>query len=185
MTLPQGHRDTERGKRKGGGTGRSSANWAWYPHPYILTSFRLFLSPSLRLRVSVSPWLKLLAFVGLALCANVFPSGCRKASEKPPDVLIEHKIAPDPPRTGLATITIKLADSAGKPINGARINLEGNMSHPGMRPVFSEAREVGSGRYEAALEFTMRGDWFILFHITLPDGQKLQRQIDVKGVQSG
>ena len=80
---------------------------------------------------------------------------------------------------------LKLADSAGKPINGARINLEGNMSHPGMRPVFSEAREIESGRYEAPLEFTMRGDWFILFHITLPDGRKLQKQIDVKGVQSG
>lgn len=80
---------------------------------------------------------------------------------------------------------MKLADTSAKPINGARISLEGNMSHPGMRPVFSEAREVEPGRYEATLEFTMRGAWVILFHITLPDGRKLQRQIDVKGVQSG
>jgi hypothetical protein len=133
----------------------------------------------------VSLRLKLLAFLGLAFCANLFQSGCHKTGEKPPDIVFEHKIAPAPPRTGSATVTLKLADSAGKPINGARINLEGNMSHPGMRPVFSEAREVESGRYEAPLEFTMKGDWFILFHITLPDGRKLQRQIDVKGIQSG
>jgi hypothetical protein len=126
-----------------------------------------------------------LTFLGLALCANLLQSGCHKASEKPPDLLIEHRITPDPPRTGLATFTLKLADSAGKPIHGARISLEGNMSHAGMRPVFSEAREVESGSYEAPLEFTMRGDWVILIHLTLPDGRKLQRQIAVKGVQSG
>jgi YtkA-like len=125
------------------------------------------------------------AFLGLALCANVFQSGCRKTIETPPDIVFESKIAPVPPRTGPATVTLKLADSAGKPIDGVRINLEGNMSHPGMRPVFSEAREVESGRYQATLEFTMRGDWVILVHITLPDGRKLQRQIDVKGVGAG
>jgi hypothetical protein len=124
------------------------------------------------------------ALLGVVLCANFFQSGCHKTSEKPPDIGFEHQIAPTPPRTGPATVTLKLADSAGKPIDGARINLEGNMSHPGMRPVFSEARELESGRYQATLEFTMGGDWVILVHITLPDGRKLQRQIDVKGVQS-
>jgi hypothetical protein len=126
-----------------------------------------------------------LASLALAICANIIQIGCHKTSEIPPDIVFEHEIAPYPPKTGPATITLKLADSAARPINGARINLEGNMSHPGMRPVFSEARDLGSGRYEATLEFTMRGDWVILFHISLPDGRKLQRQIDVKGVQSG
>jgi hypothetical protein len=133
----------------------------------------------------VSLSLNLLAFLGLALCASLSLSGCHKTSEIPPNVVFEHKITPDPPRTGSTTITLKLADSAGKPINGARISLEGNMSHPGMRPVFSEAGELESGHYEANLEFTMKGDWIILFYINLPDGRKLQRQIDVKGVQSG
>jgi hypothetical protein len=176
MILPQSHRATQKegqgGKEKGGRGGKN----------------RLVpLFPCLLVHFSISAALSLnhLAFLGLALCASLSLSGCHKTIEIPPDIVFEHKITPDPPKTGSATITLKLADSAGKPINGARINLEGNMSHPGMRPVFSEAREVGSGLYEAALEFTMRGDWFILFHITLPDGQKLQRQIDVKGVQSG
>jgi YtkA-like len=126
-----------------------------------------------------------LVFLGLALCANLFQSGCHRTGEKLPDLVFEHKIAPDPPSTGLATITLKLMDSAGKPASGARINLEANMSHAGMRPVFSQAREVEAGRYEAALEFTMSGDWVILFHINLADGRKIQRQMAVNGVQSG
>jgi YtkA-like len=174
MTLSQKHRDRE---RQGDKETRRQGDKAIF-----LSLSPLLLVP---LSSSVSLWLQLLAFLGLALCANLIQSGCHKTSETPTDIVIEHKIAPDPPRTGSATITLKLADSAGKPISGARINLEGNMSHPGMRPVFSEAREAEPGRYEAALEFTMRGDWFILFHITLPDGRKLEKQIDVKGVQSG
>jgi hypothetical protein len=53
-----------------------------------------------------------------------------------------------------------------------------------MRPVFGEATEVGPGRYEALVEFTMGGDWIILIHITLSDGRKLQRQFEIKAVQS-
>jgi hypothetical protein len=174
MTLTQRHRDTE---TQGEKEKRRQGDKAIF-----LSLSPLLLVP---LSSSVSLWLKLLVFMGLALCACLFLSGCYKTSETPTDIVFEHKISPDPPKTGSATITLKLADSGGKPINGARINLEGNMSHPGMRPVFSEAREVEPGRYEAPLEFTMRGDWFILFHITLPDGRKLEKQIDVKGVQSG
>ena len=58
------------------------------------------------------------------------------------------------------------------------------MSHPGMRPIFSEARETEPGRYEAPIEFTMGGDWIILVDITLPEGRKLQRQFEIKGVKA-
>ena len=57
------------------------------------------------------------------------------------------------------------------------------MSHPGMSPLFSEAKETESGRYEAPLQFQMAGDWVILLHVTLPGGNKLLRQIDVRGVR--
>src|SRR5262245_8153294 len=127
----------------------------------------------------------LLTFLGLMLCANLFLSGCHRTSGNLPDIQFEYKIAPDPPKTGLATVTLKLADSAGKPISGARISLEGNMTHAGMRPVFSEAREVETGRYEAALELTMRGDWIVLVHLSLPDGRKMEKQIALNEVRSG
>jgi hypothetical protein len=57
------------------------------------------------------------------------------------------------------------------------------MSHAGMRPEFGEAREIGAGRYQGGLAFTMAGDWVVLMHVTLPGGQKLERQMEVNGVR--
>jgi hypothetical protein len=125
------------------------------------------------------------AFGALALCAGLFLTGCRQSPEPRADVSIAHEVAPDPPRVGTATITLRVADASGRPLGGARISLEGNMTHPGMRPVFGEARELEPGRYQSPLEFTMGGDWVVLVRLTLPDGRKIERQFDVKGVQSG
>ena len=57
------------------------------------------------------------------------------------------------------------------------------MSHPGMSPVFGEAKEVAPGQYQAQVTFAMAGDWVILLHVTLPDGKKLERQFEVRGVR--
>jgi hypothetical protein len=97
-------------------------------------------------------------------------------------IAISHEISPQPVRVGPATVTLKLAD-AGKPIAGARIALEADMTHAGMNAVFAEAKEAESGRYLAHFEFPMAGDWVILVHVTLPGGKKLERQIDVRGVR--
>ena len=110
-------------------------------------------------------------------------AGCRKGAEAPPDVFIAHEIAPQPPVVGPATVTLKVADEAGRAVTGAKIKVEGNMSHAGMAPVFAEAGEVAPGRYQAHLEFTMSGDWVLLLDLTLSDGRRLQRQVEVKGVR--
>lgn len=56
------------------------------------------------------------------------------------------------------------------------------MSHAGMVPVFADARETEPGRYQSTMELSMAGDWFILVHVTLKDGRKIDRQFDIKGV---
>ena len=58
------------------------------------------------------------------------------------------------------------------------------MTHPGMSPVSVTTKEMASGSYRGTLELTMAGDWIILVNITLADGQRLQRQLELKGVQS-
>jgi hypothetical protein len=93
------------------------------------------------------------------------------------------EISPAPARVGVATITFKLADAGGKPITGARIAVEADMSHAGMSPVFADAKEEQPGRYQTHLQFQMAGDWVVLLHITLPGGKKLERQIEVNGVR--
>jgi hypothetical protein len=120
------------------------------------------------------------------VCAGtLFLASCSKPVEPQPLVAIEQEISPQPTRVGPVTVTLKLSDAASKPLTGAHIAVEADMSHPGMSPLFADAKEAEPGRYQAHLEFQMAGDWVILLHITLPDGKKLERQIDVKGVRPG
>jgi hypothetical protein len=98
-------------------------------------------------------------------------------------MVIHSEIQPMPARIGLATVTVRLSDPAGQPVRQARIALEADMAHPGMRPEFGLAREVGAGRYQGQLTFTMAGDWVVVIHATLPGGRKLERQMEVNGVR--
>lgn len=126
-----------------------------------------------------------LSFMCLVLCACFFFAACQQQkAETEPAIKVEYEITPQPPRIGAAVITLRLADVTGQPLSGVRVSVEGNMSHAGMRPVFGEAREAEPGRYQAAIEFTMSGDWIILLHLTLPDGSKVERQLEVMGVRA-
>ena len=124
----------------------------------------------------------LLVIFGITL---LLVTGCRRGQTSDiSDIGLDLSISPDPPTTGPAAVVIQLTDEAGQPLAGATVELEGNMSHAGMTPVFSQAKEVEPGQYEAPLEFTMGGDWFILVKATLPDGRQLERQVDVPGVEA-
>jgi hypothetical protein len=114
----------------------------------------------------------------------LFASGCRKPVAPQSAVSIDYAISPQPARIGPSILDLKLRDAAGKPVAGARVNLEADMSHPGMAPLFADAKEIAAGQYRGALEFAMPGDWFVLIHVTLPDGRRLERQLSVPGVTS-
>ena len=109
-------------------------------------------------------------------------ASCGRGAQDLPDVGVELAIAPQPPQLGPATITVTLSDASGQPIEGAEVELEGNMNHAGMVPVSARASEVAPGRYRADLEFTMGGDWFILVQADLPDGRSMERKVDVPAV---
>ena len=111
-------------------------------------------------------------------------TGCRRVSDTVKDISVQEKISPRPVRVGDATIAIQLADASARPVTHARISVEGDMSHPGMSPVFGNAIETSPGVYTAHLDFNMGGDWVVLSHIVLEDGRKIERQIDVSGVES-
>jgi len=84
---------------------------------------------------------------------------------------------------GAVTVVLNLKDARAEPMTGAHVALEGDMSHPGMEPVFGKAEETQPGRYQGHLVLTMAGDWVVLAHITLANGEKLERQVEVSGVQ--
>jgi YtkA-like protein len=121
--------------------------------------------------------------VGLLCAATLLIAGCSRRVASPDLVTVEHEISPAPARVGITTFTFKLADAGGKPVAGARVAVEADMSHAGMSPVFADAKEEQPGRYQARLNFQMAGDWTILLHVSLPGGKKLERQIEVRGVR--
>lgn len=111
-------------------------------------------------------------------------TGCRRAGQNDlADIGVNVAVNPNPPQVGQAAVTVTLSEADGQPITGAKVELEGNMTHAGMAPTLAQPSEVSPGRYEAPLDFTMAGDWFILVRATLPDGRKLERQVDVPGVK--
>ena len=123
--------------------------------------------------------------VGLIVFLAIF-AGCSKHrdDEGSPGLAIRHEISPDPPHVGPAILTLTLADASGAPITKAHVGLEADMAHPGMVPHPFEVKELDPGHYQGQVQFDMAGDWVILLHVTLPDGNTLDRQFDVKGVRS-
>jgi hypothetical protein len=95
---------------------------------------------------------------------------------------LAHEVSPQPPRVGQVTITLTFTDGSGKLLSGARIRLEANMSHPGMAPVFAEASEIDPGHYRSVLELSMAGDWYVIAHVSLPNGRMMDQQFELTGV---
>jgi hypothetical protein len=103
--------------------------------------------------------------------------GCKRQSSQ--EIFVAHEVLPQPARVGQVEIRLRLRDASRKPLTGAEIKLEGNMSHAGMPPVFANTLEVAPGDYRAKMELSMAGDWVVLVHVNLRDGAKLERQFEM------
>ena len=99
-------------------------------------------------------------------------------------ISITWTLDPSPPLVGTPVVArMTLRDRDQKPVTGARLRLEGLMSHPGMAPVVAEVVERGDGAYDAPLQFTMAGDWILLVTGQLADGRQLKKRIEIAGVR--
>jgi len=124
------------------------------------------------------------ALASIVLLSLLLAAGCHRAVAPPADVVIVHEITPKPVRVGLMTVALGLTDHSSKPVTAAHITLEADMSHPGMAPVFADTAEVAPGRYQGSLNLNMPGDWAVLVHVRMPNGERVDQQIDVRGVES-
>jgi hypothetical protein len=119
-----------------------------------------------------SALLPVLTFPVLILLALLL-GACRGEMERgDPGLVLDVAISPTPPAVGPARLIITLEDTAGAPVEGAEIVVEGNMSHAGMVPVVDTAQAEGPGSYGISdFRFTMAGDWILTLRATLPDGR--------------
>lgn len=108
-------------------------------------------------------------------------AACAPRTDPAASVQLSGEVRPQPPRVGPASVELSLSEH-GQPLAGAQLRVEGNMNHAGMQPSPARVEELGEGRYEARLEFTMGGDWFLLVEGTLADGRRLERTLGVPGV---
>lgn len=93
------------------------------------------------------------------------------------------QVTPAPPTVGAARVEVVVKDEAGAPARGGTLSLEGNMSHPGMRPSFADCQELTPGHYQGSLALTMAGDWLIEVDVSFPDGHRARRTFPVPGVR--
>jgi hypothetical protein len=123
--------------------------------------------------------------IAFTVAALLVLAGCHQATRAHDGLVIESEFLPRPVEAGPVILNLKARDAASsRAVTGAQIELEGDMSHPGMAPVFGNAKEGAEGQYSGRLDLPMGGDWVILMHVTLAGGQKIERQIDLKGVRA-
>jgi hypothetical protein len=123
-----------------------------------------------------------------SLAAGCSAPGCDvriEGNREPDDAInVTWTLDPSPPVVGTPiVVSVTLRDREQKPLNGARLRLEGLMSHAGMAPVMAALSPHGEGVYDAPLQFTMAGDWILLVTGELPDGSPVKKQIEIAGVR--
>jgi YtkA-like len=123
---------------------------------------------------------------GVTSCSVAFPMRWGGGDDRDPSdaISITWTLDPSPPVVGTPVVArMTLRDREQKPVIGARLRLEGLMSHPGMAPVVADVVERGDGAYDAPLQFTMAGDWILLVTGQLADGSQLKKRIEIAGVR--
>ena len=108
-------------------------------------------------------------------------AACARQSREPDSSGVEISLTPqpEPPVVGDATLLITLADETGNPIEDARLDVKGDMSHAGMEPVLAEVAGGPRGVYVVPFTWTMGGDWFVTVDATLADGTIISRRFDL------
>jgi hypothetical protein len=123
-------------------------------------------------------WALVAACVVLCLAA-----GCGRMQSADPTTHDNYQVTlaiePSPAAVGPGTLVVALKDAAGQPIDGARLEVEANMSHAGMVPVLASTASSQAGVYRVPLQWTMAGDWFVDLKFTLPGGQQVVRRYPV------
>ncbi len=126
---------------------------------------------SYRLPMSLSRTAAALAAASCIVAIGV--AGCAPSEQDGLGLTVDVDISPTPPLVGPTRLLISLSDSAGAAVEGAEVQVEGNMTHAGMAPVFGTAQEDDEGIYVIpGFRFTMAGDWILTVRVTLPDGRQ-------------
>jgi hypothetical protein len=116
------------------------------------------------------------AALGLALagaCAR------QPVAEDTSNVRVTARLMPPQPTVGPATLTVSLGGATAATLARATVEVVGHMTHPGMTPVVATVTARGPDVYDAAVDFTMPGDWMLVATVRLHDGRRLEARVPV------
>jgi nitrogen fixation protein FixH len=83
-------------------------------------------------------------------------------------------LTPNPPKVGSPnTLTVTVTDAAGKPVAGAKVTSSVAMTIMDMGTTHPAFKDMGGGKYEGKVGFSMAGPWRVSVKVT-PPGQKPQ-----------
>lgn len=111
----------------------------------------------------------LILFFALFTLLSLTGCGQESAAMPPADVDIAIRVEPEPLAVGETTLIITLTDSSGSYVDGAKLQIQGNMDHAGMTPVNRETGESSNGEYRVPFEWTMGGGWIVTITAQLPN----------------
>ena len=123
------------------------------------------------------------AFLCVLVAVSVLSAGCGRIQQPttaPQDGYTMTMVAqPSEPGVGDGTLVVTLHDPTGNPVTGAELQVEGNMSHAGMKPSFGKVTGEDAGQYTVAIQWTMGGDWYVDMKATLADGRVIARRFPI------
>lgn len=117
-----------------------------------------------------------LAVIGFRMFSSPAPS---TTSANGGDYQLTLVTTPNPPTGGKNLLTVNVADSAGKVVEGATVVMDINMTTMDMGSQSGTATPLGDGAYALNASFSMLGPWKIATTVTLPDGQTLTKDFTV------
>ncbi|MCA9904119.1 MAG: FixH family protein, partial [Anaerolineae bacterium] len=117
-----------------------------------------------------------------SLCLlSLLLAACGQQSASPPtptNVDMSVRVEPEPLAVGEATLLVILKNADGSPIDGATLQVHGDMDHEGMTPVDREVSDSTNGEYRVPFEWTMGGGWIVTIAARLPDGGEISQTFD-------
>jgi|OpeIllAssembly_1097287.scaffolds.fasta_scaffold1172917_1 hypothetical protein len=123
------------------------------------------------------------AFLCVLAAVSVLSASCgriRQTPTAPQDgYTMTMVVQPSQPRVGDGTLVVTLRDPDDRPVAGAGLQVEGNMSHAGMKPSFGTVTAEDAGQYTVAIQWTMAGDWYVDIKAALADGRVIARRFPI------
>ena len=149
----------------------------------LFTAINVAPTPDIRRLKAARRLTRWAAFLCVLSVISVLLAGCGRIQQTTPapndGYTMTLAAQPSTPVVGDGTLVVTLRDAAGKPVTGAGLQIEGNMSHAGMKPSFGKVTGEDAGQYTVAIPWTMGGDWYVDIEATLADGRVIARRFPI------